>query len=102
MDWSPARPPQHRRNRATLNDSVHAPVQAVSQYVVVYDPTGSFVIGGGWINSPVGAPFRLSQCWPVKPLSVLSRITKKGRDHPGGSNRIQVPVRQSEFPEPGL
>lgn len=24
-------------------------------YVVIYDPTGSFVTGGGWINSPPGA-----------------------------------------------
>jgi PKD repeat protein len=25
------------------------------QYVVVYDPTGAFITGGGWINSPPGA-----------------------------------------------
>ena len=28
---------------------------AVFQYVVVYDPDGGFVTGGGWIISPVGA-----------------------------------------------
>ena len=29
--------------------------QAVSDFVVVYDPTGGFVTGGGWIDSPPGA-----------------------------------------------
>jgi hypothetical protein len=27
----------------------------IYQYVVVYDPNGGFVTGGGWINSPLGA-----------------------------------------------
>jgi hypothetical protein len=27
----------------------------VSGYVVIYDPSGGFVTGGGWINSPAGA-----------------------------------------------
>lgn len=30
-------------------------VTAEYQYVVVYDPTGGFVTGGGWIDSPAGA-----------------------------------------------
>lgn len=25
------------------------------EYIVIYDPTGGFVTGGGWINSPLGA-----------------------------------------------
>ena len=33
-----------------------ADVQVASfQYVVVFDPTGGFVTGGGWIDSPTGA-----------------------------------------------
>jgi hypothetical protein len=28
---------------------------STSHYVVVYDPYGEFVTGGGWINSPTGA-----------------------------------------------
>lgn len=39
----------------TLNDSVHPPVQAASQYVVIYDPNGGFVTGGGSFTSPAGA-----------------------------------------------
>jgi PKD repeat protein len=29
--------------------------KSVYQYIVVYDPNGGFVTGGGWINSPAGA-----------------------------------------------
>jgi hypothetical protein len=29
--------------------------QSIFQYAVVYDPTGGFVTGGGWIDSPAGA-----------------------------------------------
>lgn len=29
--------------------------QSIFHYVVVYDPNGEFVTGGGWINSPAGA-----------------------------------------------
>ncbi len=28
---------------------------AIYEFVVIYDPTGGFVTGGGWINSPAGA-----------------------------------------------
>ena len=35
------------------NDGGH--VEASSAPVVVYDPEGGFVTGGGWINSPAGA-----------------------------------------------
>jgi probable HAF family extracellular repeat protein len=29
--------------------------EAVSQFIVIYNPNGGFVTGGGWIDSPVGA-----------------------------------------------
>jgi PKD repeat protein len=29
--------------------------ESIYQFVVVYDPSGGFVTGGGWINSPAGA-----------------------------------------------
>lgn len=29
--------------------------QSVYQFVVMYDPAGGFVTGGGWITSPAGA-----------------------------------------------
>jgi hypothetical protein len=39
----------------TVTDDCGASGSSVYQYVVVYDPNGGFVTGGGWINSPAGA-----------------------------------------------
>ncbi|WP_266205729.1 HYR domain-containing protein [Pontibacter kalidii] len=39
----------------TVTDYCGASISAPYNYVVVFDPTGGFVTGGGWIESPVGA-----------------------------------------------
>jgi hypothetical protein len=39
----------------TVRDGGGASGQRVSPFLVVYDPKGGFVTGGGWINSPAGA-----------------------------------------------
>jgi hypothetical protein len=39
----------------SLKDACNQTASTVYQYVVVYDPNGGFVTGGGWINSPAGA-----------------------------------------------
>jgi len=39
----------------TVTDAGGASGQKVSTFVVVYNPDGGFVTGGGWINSPAGA-----------------------------------------------
>ncbi len=39
----------------TVIDSYPASDAQVYQFIVVYDPNGGFVTGGGWINSPQGA-----------------------------------------------
>ncbi|MFC1712143.1 PKD domain-containing protein [Candidatus Poribacteria bacterium] len=41
--------------KLTVTDDYGDSGSSVFQYVVVYDPTGGFVTGGGWINSPPGA-----------------------------------------------
>ncbi len=41
--------------RLTLTDNAGRTGTAIYQYLVVYDPEGGFVTGGGWINSPAGA-----------------------------------------------
>jgi hypothetical protein len=38
----------------TVSDSVGATDTAIYQFIVIYDPNGGFVTGGGWINSPAG------------------------------------------------
>ena len=39
----------------TVTDNDGGADPTAFQYVVVYDPNGGFVTGGGWINSPAGA-----------------------------------------------
>src|SRR5439155_6111240 len=39
----------------TVTDGHGGTGTSTFQYVVVYDPNGSFVTGGGWITSPAGA-----------------------------------------------
>jgi PKD repeat protein len=39
----------------TVTDNNGGSDTATFQYVVVYDPNGGFVTGGGWIDSPAGA-----------------------------------------------
>jgi PKD repeat protein len=39
----------------TVTDDDGGSVQETFEYIVIYDPDGGFVTGGGWINSPAGA-----------------------------------------------
>jgi hypothetical protein len=41
--------------KLTVTDDDSGANQSTFQYVVIYDPSGGFVTGGGWINSPAGA-----------------------------------------------
>jgi hypothetical protein len=80
----------------TLNDGTHPTIQAVSQYIVVYDPNGGFVTGGGSINSPAGA-------FPSKP-ALTGKATfgfvakyKKGASIPDGNTEFQFQVANFNF-----
>jgi hypothetical protein len=37
------------------DDDAGTDTESMTAYIVVYDPNGGFVTGGGWINSPTGA-----------------------------------------------
>lgn len=41
--------------KLTVTDGGDESGEQIYHYVVVYDPEGGFVTGGGWINSPAGA-----------------------------------------------
>jgi hypothetical protein len=41
--------------QVTVTDNTGGSSTAVYEYVVIYDPDGGFVTGGGWIMSPAGA-----------------------------------------------
>jgi len=69
---------------------------SVFQYIVVYDPAGGFVTGGGWIDSPEGA---------YKPdPSLIGKATfgfvskyKKGATTPTGNTEFQLRAGDLNF-----
>ena len=73
----------------TIQDNDGATAQTQFRSVVVYDPAGGFVTGGGWINSPAGA-------WLNNPALVgkanfgFSAKYKKGANVPDGQFNFQV------------
>ncbi len=71
----------------TITDAAGLSDQASSQYLVIFDPTGSFVTGGGWIESPPGA--------------YVAEPSLTGRAHFGFVSRYEkgatVPSGKTEF-----
>ena len=67
-----------------------------TSFVVVYDPSGGFVTGGGWINSPAGA-------YPQNPLlsgkATFGFVSKyqKGKTVPTGNTEFQFHVANLSF-----
>lgn len=58
------------------------------QYVVVYDPSGGFVTGGGWINSPAGA-YRPDPSLMGKATFGFVSKYEKGKTVPTGNTEFQ-------------
>jgi hypothetical protein len=70
--------------------------QATYQFVVVYDPNGGFVTGGGWITSPPGA-------YPANPAltgkATFGFVSKyqKGTSVPSGNTQFHFDLANLEF-----
>jgi hypothetical protein len=71
-------------------------VQALSQYVVVYDPNGGFVTGGGWINSPAGAYAANPGLTGKATFGFVSKY-EKGATIPTGQIQFQFQVAGFNF-----
>jgi hypothetical protein len=70
-----------------VTDNSNNAVETIYRYVVVYDPQGGFVTGGGWINSPVGA-------YPANPaLTGKANFGFAARYRPGAN----APDGQTQF-----
>jgi hypothetical protein len=80
----------------TLNDGVHSSVQTSSPYVVVYDPNGGFVTGGGWINSPAGAYLPNPSLTGIANFGFVSKY-QKGANVPTGQTEFQFQVANFDF-----
>jgi hypothetical protein len=61
-----------------VNVTAGAGMTGQYQYAVVFDPTGGFVTGGGWIDSPAGAYRRIARR-RAGPRSASSRSTSAAR-----------------------
>lgn len=66
------------------------------QYVVVYDPDGGFVTGGGWINSPAGAYVADPALVGKANFGFVSKY-QKGATVPTGATEFQFKVANLNF-----
>jgi len=67
-----------------------------SQNVVVYDPEGGFVTGGGWINSPAGA-YTADSTLTGKANFGFNSKYQKGANVPSGETEFQFKVANLNF-----
>ncbi|VVB91155.1 PKD domain protein [uncultured archaeon] len=80
----------------TVTDKDGGVGTAVSQYVVVYDPNGGFVTGGGWITSPAGAYIQDTSLTGRANFGFVSKY-KKGATVPTGETEFQFQVANLNF-----
>ena len=80
----------------TITDSAGGVATGDYDYIVVYDPSGGFVTGGGWIYSPAGA-------YPADPtlagkasFGFVSKY-KKGANAPTGETEFQFHATSFNF-----
>ncbi len=66
------------------------------RYIVVYDPSGGFVTGGGWINSPAGA-YIADPVLEGKANFGFTAKYKKGQTVPTGNTEFQFKTGDLNF-----
>src|SRR5436853_5047343 len=65
-------------------------------YVVIYDPSAGFVVGGGWIYSPAGALITDPHAAGKANFGFVSRY-KKGASVPDGNTEFQFKAGDLNF-----
>jgi len=80
----------------TVTDDDDGSDSSVFEYVVVYDPDGGFVTGGGWIDSPEGA-YALDPTLTGKANFGFVSKYKKGATVPTGQTQFQFRVADLNF-----
>ena len=81
---------------ATITDAAGESDTEFFQYVVAYDPSGGFVTGGGWINSPIGAYTPDPSLTGKATFGFVSKY-KKGANVPTGNTEFQFKVADLNF-----
>jgi hypothetical protein len=82
--------------KLTVYDGYPASGEAVFEFVVVYDPEGGFVTGGGWINSPGGAYYPDPTLTGKAKFGFVSKY-KKGATIPTGETEFNFTVADLNF-----
>jgi len=81
----------------TVNDKIPGTgSRTYEQYVVVYDPAGGFVTGGGWINSPAGAYAPNPALGGKATFGFVSKY-QKGATAPSGNTQFQFHAAGMDF-----
>jgi hypothetical protein len=81
---------------ATVSEDYCGGNSAQYQYVVIYDPNGGFVTGGGWIMSPEGAYTADPNLTGKATFGFVSKY-KKGADVPTGNTEFQFHAADLNF-----
>lgn len=79
-----------------ITDKDGASTSAFKEYIVVYDPAGGFVTGGGWINSPKGAYLDNVELEGKANFGFISKY-EKGASVPNGQTEFQFKVGDLNF-----
>ena len=79
-----------------ITDHCGETVMDIYQYVVIYDPEGGFVTGGGWINSPLGAYTDDPLLYGKANFGFVSKY-KKDATVPTGNTEFQFKAGDLEF-----
>jgi len=77
------------KDSAVSNESVY-------EFVVVYDPSGGFVTGGGWIDSPVNSDYQYMQVDGKATFGFVAKY-KKGANLPDGNTQFQFKAGDLNF-----
>lgn len=82
--------------KLTVSNITGVSAEAVYQYVVVYDPEGGFVTGGGWIDSPAGAYTSDPTLTGKANFGFVSKY-KKGANIPTGNTQFRFKAADLDF-----
>jgi hypothetical protein len=84
----------------TVSDDDGGVAEAISEPIVVYDPEGGFVTGGGWIDSPSGAYIANPSLAGKANFGFVSEY-KKGASTPDGNTEFQFKAGDLNFHSDG-
>ena len=82
--------------KVTVTDKDGGSSESVFEFVVVFDPDGGFVTGGGWINSPPGAYAANTALVGKANFGFVSKY-KNGQSVPTGETEFQFSAAGFNF-----